>query len=168
MMLGLRFYRIARATRLKVVDEKGFTGILAVAVLFIVITIILGMMDFFTYDMVGERIQETADVGGPAALAAALDRKALEDKELRVDPVLAEKQFRQILRDNFNLDSALAPMDEGFLKSPVRVTRFDVKKVNPQQVQLDVTMTVEIYEQLFKRNRTLLIESRSTLDYHDV
>lgn len=149
-------------------DERGFTGILAVAVLFIMIAVILGMMDFFTYDMVGERIQETADVGGPAVLTAALDRKALEDKELRVDAVLAEEKFKRILRDNFYLDSALAPIGDGFLKSPVRISRFEVKKINSQRVQLDVTMTVEIYEQLFKRNRTLLIKSRSTLDYHDV
>lgn len=150
------------------VDEKGFTGILAVAVLFIVITIILGMMDIFTYDMVGERIQETADVGGPAALAYALDRKALEDKVLKVDPALAEAQFKQILRNNFNLDNALAPVGDSFLKSPVRINRFDITTLSSQQVQLDVTMTVDIYEQLFKRNRKLLVESRATLDYHDV
>lgn len=149
-------------------DERGFTGILAIAILFISITIILGLMDLFTYDLVGERIQETADVGGPAALAFALDRQALEDKVLKVDRALAEEQFRQILRNNFNLDSTLIPVRDSFLKSPVRITRFDVTRVSSQQVQLDVTMTVDIYLQLFKRSRTLLVESRSTLDYHDV
>lgn len=157
-----------RQLRLITSEEKGFTGILAVAVLVIVITLVLGMMDFFTYDMVGERIQETADVGGPAALAYALDRKALEDKVLSIDPVLAEDQFKQILRNNFNLDNALAPIGESFIKSPVSITRFDIIKLNSQQVRLDVTMTVDIYEQLFKRSRTLLIESQATLDYHDV
>lgn len=149
-------------------NEEGFSGILALAVLFIGITIVLGMIDFFTYDLVGERIQETADVGGPAALALALDRKALEDRELLVDSAVAEEQFKQILRNNFDLDYALAPLNDGFLKSPVRIDRFSVTLVNPEQVQLDVTLSVDIYRQLFKQNRTLLIESQSTLDYHDV
>jgi len=148
--------------------NDGFAGILAVVVLFMVITIILGMMDAFTFDMVGERIQETADVGGPAALAFALDRQALEDKVLVVDRTKAEGQFKQILRNNFNLDYNLAPVSDTFLKSPVKLTRFEITPVTPLQVQLEVTMTVDIYEQLFKRSRTLLVESRSTLDYHDV